>query len=97
MPYDLVKPLVIGISSRALFNLEEENEIYEKDGLEAYSRYQIEHEQDPLQPGAGFELIKAFLRLNELSAPNRLVEVIIQHIKKIKSGELDKEADLGVC
>ena len=77
MAYDLVKPLVIGISSRALFNLEEENEIYEKEGLEAYSRYQIDHEQDALQPGAGFELIKAFLRLNELSAPNRLVEVII--------------------
>ena len=27
MPYDLSKPLVIGISSRALFNLEQENKI----------------------------------------------------------------------
>ena len=29
MPYDLSKPLVIGISSRALFNLEQENKIFE--------------------------------------------------------------------
>lgn len=28
MPYDLTKPLVIGISSRALFNLEQENMIF---------------------------------------------------------------------
>ena len=30
MPYDLSKPLVIGISSRALFNLEQENKIFEE-------------------------------------------------------------------
>ena len=77
MPYDLSKPLVIGISSRALFNLEEENEIFEKEGLEAYIQYQIENEQKILQPGAGFELIRAFLRLNDLQHDNRLVEVII--------------------
>lgn len=34
MPYDLTKPLVIGISSRALFNLETENKIFEEQGLE---------------------------------------------------------------
>lgn len=77
MPYDLTKPLVIGISSRALFNLEEENEIFEKRGLEAYIKYQIENEQKILQPGAGFELIKAFLRLNTIKPESRLVEVII--------------------
>ena len=35
--------LVIGISSRALFNLEEENKIFETEGLDAYRQYQIEH------------------------------------------------------
>ena len=35
--------LVIGVSSRALFDLEEENRIYEEEGLDAYSAYQIEH------------------------------------------------------
>ena len=32
MSYDLSKPLVIGISSRALFNLEQENKIFEEEG-----------------------------------------------------------------
>ena len=77
MPYDLTKPLVIGISSRALFDLEEENKIFDEEGLDAYIRYQIDHEQTVLQPGAGFELIRAFLRLNDLKPDSRLVEVII--------------------
>ena len=61
MPYDLSKPLVIGISSRALFNLEEENRIFEQQGVKAYEEYQIQHEKDILQKGAAFPLIKAFL------------------------------------
>lgn len=68
--------LVIGISSRALFDLTKENEIFEKEGLDAYSTYQIEHEDDVLKPGSGFALVKALLHLNTLS-PQRLVEVII--------------------
>ena len=35
MPYDLTNPLVIGISSRALFDLEEENRIFEEQGVTA--------------------------------------------------------------
>lgn len=77
MPYDLTSPLVIGISSRALFDLEEENRIFEEQGLEAYADYQVKNEEKILQPGAGFELVKAFLRLNEHEKSRRLVEVII--------------------
>ena len=73
MPYDLSKPLVIGISSRALFDLEEENRIYEEEGLDPYIKYQIENEKKVLQPGAGFELIKAFLRLNDLRPDSRYI------------------------
>lgn len=68
--------LVIGISSRALFDLQIENEIYEKDGLQAYSDYQLAHEKDVLKPGSGFPLVKALLHLNTLSE-TRLVEVIV--------------------
>ena len=64
MPYDLSKPLVIGISSRALFNLEQENKIFEEQGVEAYEAYQVAHENEILQKGAAFQLIKAFLKLN---------------------------------
>lgn len=77
MPYDLSSPLVIGISSRALFNLENENQIFEHEGLDAYMKYQIEHENDVIQKGPAFQLVKAFLRLNNLLPDQKLVEVII--------------------
>lgn len=77
MPFDLSKPLVIGISSRALFNLEEENAVFEKHGLKAYAEYQREHEKDILPPGPAFQLVKAFLNLNRLETQQRTVEVII--------------------
>lgn len=75
MPYDLTNPLVIGISSRALFNLEQENTIFEEQGLTAYEEYQVKHENDILQKGSAFQLVKAFLGLNKLQ--EHLVEVIV--------------------
>lgn len=77
MAYHLDKKVVIGVSSRALFDLTLENEIFEKQGVEAYCRYQVEHEQDILKPGPGFRLIRSLLRLNEYSREGNLVEVII--------------------
>lgn len=71
------KKMVIGVSSRALFDLSVENEIFEQQGLEAYCKYQIEHEQDVLKPGPGFGLVKALLKLNEYNQKRNLVEVII--------------------
>lgn len=76
MAYDLTRPLVIGISSRALFDLEEENRIFEEHGLKAYEEYQVAHEKDILEKGTAFPLVKAFLELNHLQK-QRLVEVII--------------------
>ena len=77
MPYDLSNYLVIGVSSRALFDLNRENEIFEKEGLEAYCRYQLEHENDVLKPGTGFALIEAILKINEIEAGVRRTEVVI--------------------
>lgn len=77
MAYDLTEPLVIGISSRALFDLEKENQIYEQQGLTAYEDYQIEHEKEILKEGSAFQMVKAFLKLNELQPDKRLVEVIV--------------------
>jgi len=77
MPYDLSNYLVIGVSSRALFDLSRENEIYEKQGLEAYCRYQLEHENDVLKPGTGFALIEAMLRINQIDTGVRRTEVVI--------------------
>ena len=76
MPYDLKNPLVIGISSRALFDLEAENRIIEEQGVSAYEEYQVRHEKDLLPKGSAFPLVEAFLGLNSLDE-NRLVEVIV--------------------
>lgn len=81
MAYDLSDPLVIGISSRALLNLEKENKIYEDEGVVAYEDYQVKHENEILQKGSAFQLVKAFLALNNIEAVKkngkRLVEVIV--------------------
>jgi 5'-nucleotidase len=77
MPVDLSQYLVIGIASRALFDLSVEDAIFEREGREAYSRYQLEHEDELLRPGAGFPLVQALLRLNELVPGRRKSEVII--------------------
>lgn len=77
LPYDISKYLVIGITSRALFDISYENEIYEKEGYDAYSKYQIEHENDILKPGTGFPLIEALLKLNDMVPNKRKTEVII--------------------
>ena len=67
MAYELTNKLVIGVSSRALFDLETENAIYETEGLEAYSKYQIQHEDDILKPGTAFPLVKALQKLSDLT------------------------------
>ncbi len=75
MAVSLVNKMVVGISSRALFDLEMENKIYEEQGLQAYLDYQRAHEKDILQPGTAFPLIKALHKLND--GGEQLVEIII--------------------
>lgn len=70
------RKLVVAISSRALFNLDESHRIFETDGKEAFCRYQIEREDEPLAPGVAFNLVKKLLALNE-EFPEPLVEVIL--------------------
>ena len=75
MSLKLDDKLVVGISSRALFDLEEENKIFEKEGLKAYSDYQVAHENDILKPGTAFPLVKALHKLN--TDGRYLTEIII--------------------
>lgn len=75
MPYDLSKLLVIGVSSSALFDLQEEDRIFQEQGLLAFIDYQLAHEDEVLRPGSAFPLIKGMLALN--TPKNRKVEVIL--------------------
>ena len=77
MARELTDKMVIGVSSRALFDMSVENRIFETEGVEAYCRYQVEHETEVLKPGPGFELIRSLLTLNQLRPGRELVEVII--------------------
>lgn len=76
MPFSLDNLLVIGISSRALFDLEAEEAIFRNDGLDAYRRHQLDNEGEILKPGRGFALVRSLLKLNTL-VETRLVEVVI--------------------
>jgi len=77
MPVSLENVLVVGISSRALFDLETEEGIYQTEGLPGYRHHQLENEKNVLKPGAGFALVRALLKLNALTPDRRLVEVVI--------------------
>ncbi|PXX35264.1 5'-nucleotidase [Undibacterium pigrum] len=77
MPFSLDNLLVIGISSRALFDLEAEEAIFQEQGLDAYRQHQLKEETSILKPGAAFALVKALLKLNDLTPGHRLVEVVI--------------------
>ena len=52
------RPLTVGISSTALFDLSVSNEIYQQEGLEAYRRYQISEEDSSLERATAFTLSK---------------------------------------
>ena len=71
-----IDQLVIAISSRALFDLAESHRVYEEEGLDAYQKYQIAREEEPLQPGDAFSLVKKLLHLNDLLEQSP-VEVIL--------------------
>lgn len=72
------KRLVVAISSRALFDLDESHRIYEEEGTQAYCEYQIANEDVPLEPGGAFTLVRKLLALNEGTADkNANVEIIL--------------------
>lgn len=74
MPKHLDDKLVIAVSSRALFDLTESNTVYEEKGVEAFARYQVEHENNILEPGGAFWLVQKLLNLNKYGP---YVEIIL--------------------
>lgn len=69
-------PLRIGISTRALFNLEEEHAVFVNQGVRAYAELQLARENTIIGKGTGFEVVERLLKLNE---PNEkpYVEVML--------------------
>jgi len=74
MPATLEGQLVVAISSRALFDFEDENRVFEAGDDRAYMALQLQRVQQPARPGVAFSLVNKLLAFNE-GAPR--VEVVI--------------------
>src|SRR3546814_18699357 len=57
--------LTVAISSRARFDLEESNTLFEAQGIDAYAENQRSREDDVLEPGIAFPLVRKLLALND--------------------------------
>ena len=70
MPYPIEKKFVVAVSSSALFDMRESNEIFVKSGVEVYRKYQTSLIDTPLEKGVAFPFIKRLLYLNNSFAEN---------------------------
>jgi 5'-nucleotidase len=75
MPYSVEGKLVVAISSRALFDFEEENRVFDRDGEAAYITLQFARLDVPAREGVAFQLVKKLLAFNTPKAQR--VEVVI--------------------
>lgn len=71
------RQLVVAISSRALFDMGESHEVFQREGLAAYADYQIDRENEFLLPGVAFPLVRKLLALNDDGVEHPGVEVIL--------------------
>jgi len=83
MNTELDDKLIIAISSRALFDLDESNRVFEEQGAKAYEHYQVEHENVVLKEGIAFSLVQKLLNLNQEQA---FVEVILSSRNSADTG-----------
>ena len=75
MAVSLEGKLVVAISSRALFDFEEENRVFEQANDRAYMQLQLERLEVPAPPGVAFSLVKKLLAFNDEKQPR--IEVVI--------------------
>ncbi len=75
MATNLNGQLVVAISSRALFDFEQENEVFEQGDDRAYMDLQLSKLDEPAKPGVAFSLVKKLLAFN--SGDVKRVEVVI--------------------
>ena len=75
MPATLDGQLVVAISSRALFDFEEENEHFEAHDDRAYMQLQLDRIDSAAKPGVAFSLVQKLLAFNDAKAAR--VEVVI--------------------
>ena len=84
MPVTLAGQLVVAISSRALFDFEEENRVFEAHDDRAYMRLQLDRLDSTAKAGVAFSLVNKLLAFNQVAPPEaagvaqkQRVEVVI--------------------
>ncbi len=75
MPVSFDGKLVVAISSRALFDFEEENKVFEKSGDRVYMELQLERLEECARQGVAFHLVQKLLAFN--TPDTQRVEVVI--------------------
>jgi len=79
MPVTLEGKLVVAISSRAIFDFEEENRVFERDDDAAYMALQRARLDAPAPPGVAYALVRKLLAFDapDTPEPERRVEVVV--------------------
>ena len=88
MPVTLEGQLVVAISSRALFDFEEENRLFETGDDRAYMKLQLDRLEQPAQPGVAFSLVKKLLAFNGTDA-HRVVARENDHLDPLRVGVVE--------
>jgi 5'-nucleotidase len=95
MPFDLSNTLVVGISATALFDLSAEDALFQEqfaknpdNAMSIYRKTMQEKENDPLEPGTGYHLVEALLKLNRFQDAEKppLVEVVVMSRNSPETG-----------
>jgi len=77
VPYPIDKKFVITVTTSALFDMKESDEVFRTKGVKEYKRYQEEHIDDTLDKGVAFPFIRRFLTLNDAFPEESPVEVVL--------------------
>jgi 5'-nucleotidase len=94
VPVNLEDKLVIAISSRALFNFEEANSVFDQGSSETYRSYQKERLDEAAEVGAAFPLVKKLLAFNE-GGEHRVEVVILSRNDPVSGLRVYKSAQMN--
>ncbi len=87
MAYPIEKKLVVAVSSRAVFDLEEANQVFDTKGTDAYRQHQLERLDQPLAQGVAFPFIRRLLRLNAIYPKQKPIEVVVLSRSSADAGQ----------
>lgn len=77
MPFEIEKKLVVAVSSSAVFNMTEADNIFRSQGETAYREYQKSRLDDPFEKGVAYPFIRRLLKLNQAYPELSPIEVIV--------------------